>query len=48
MSKKPGLSSAQIIEIIKNSVDKHPSLEGKTLTGGKVNFLKALQLTANY
>ncbi|MCX6762689.1 MAG: S8 family serine peptidase [Candidatus Moranbacteria bacterium] len=48
LAKKPGLSAAQIIEIIKNSVDLEPSLAGKTVTGGKVNFQKALQLTANY
>lgn len=48
MSKKAGLSSAQIIEIIKNSVDLEPSLSGKTVTGGKVNFLKALQMAAGY
>ena len=48
MSKKPNLSSAQIIEIIKNSVDLSPSLAGKTITGGKINFQKALQLSANY
>jgi subtilisin family serine protease len=44
MSKKPSLSAVQVIEIIKSSVDKHPSLEGKILTGGKVNFQSALQL----
>ncbi|MFH0930042.1 MAG: S8 family serine peptidase [Candidatus Moraniibacteriota bacterium] len=44
MSKKPSLSASQIIEIIKNSVDLEPSFAGKTLTGGKVNFQKALQL----
>jgi subtilisin family serine protease len=48
MSKKPNLSSAQIIEIIKSSVDINPSLVGKTVTGGKINFQKALQMTANY
>jgi subtilisin family serine protease len=44
LSKKPSLSASQVIEIIKSSVDKHPSLEGKILTGGKVNFQRALQL----
>lgn len=48
LAKKPGLSAAQIIEIIKNSVDFEPSLAGKTLTGGKVNFQKALQMAAGY
>jgi subtilisin family serine protease len=49
MSKKPNLSSAQIIEIIKSSVDLEPSLAGKTVSGGKVNFQKALQMAAtNY
>jgi subtilisin family serine protease len=46
LAKKPNLSSAQIIEIIKNSVDLEPSLAGKTVTGGKVNFQKALQMAA--
>ena len=48
MSKNPNLGAAQIIAIIKNSVELEPSLAGKTLTGGKVNFQKALQLTATY
>jgi len=48
MSKKPNLSAAQIIEIIKNSIDLEPSLTGKTVTGGKVNFQKALQMAAGY
>ncbi|MDD5489250.1 MAG: S8 family serine peptidase, partial [Candidatus Moranbacteria bacterium] len=47
-SKYPNLSSAQIIEIIKNSVDTNASLAGKVLSGGKVNFLKALQAAAGY
>lgn len=48
LSKKPYLSAAGIIEIIKNSVDLEPSLTGKTVSGGKVNFQKALQLTETY
>jgi thermitase len=48
MSQKPNLSSAQIIEIIKSSVDIEPSLQGKILTGGKVNLQKALQMAASY
>lgn len=48
LSKKPGLSAMQVIEIIKNSVDIEPSLAGKTVTGGKVNFLKALQLAGSF
>lgn len=48
MSKNPNLNSAQIIEIIKNSVDLDPSLTGKTVTGGKINFQKALQMAATY
>src|SRR4030042_6635220 len=47
-SKYPNLSSLQIIEIIKNSVDTNASLAGKVSSGGKVNFLKALQTAANY
>jgi len=47
-SKYPNLSSTQIIGIIKNSVDQNPSLAGKVLSGGKVNFLKALQAAASY
>jgi hypothetical protein len=48
LSKKPTLSSSQIIEIIKNSVDLEPSLAGKTVTGGKVNFQKALSEISKY
>jgi hypothetical protein len=48
MAKNPNISAAQIIEIIKNSVDLEPSLAGKTVTGGKINFQKALQMAANY
>ena len=49
LSRKPNLSAAQIIEIIKNSVDLKPSLAGKTTSGGKVNFQKALELAVtNY
>jgi len=48
ISKYPNLSSAQVIEIIKNSVDAEPSLAGKVLTGGKANFQKALQMAAGY
>lgn len=48
ISKYPGLSSAQVIEIIKNSVDTNASLAGKVLSGGKVNFQKALTLAASY
>lgn len=48
MSKKPNLSPTQIIGIIKNSVDLEPSLAGKTVSGGKINFQKALQMAAGY
>ena len=48
MSKKPTLSPTQIIGIIKNSVDLEPSLAGKTVTGGKINFQKALQMAGSY
>lgn len=48
ISKYPNLSSSQIIEIIKNSVDTNASLAEKVSSGGKVNFQKALQLAANY
>jgi hypothetical protein len=48
MSKKPGLSSTQVIEIIKSSVDLEPSMTGKSVSGGKVNFQKALQMAENY
>ena len=48
LSKKPNLSSTQIIGIIKNSVDPEPSLAGKTVTGGKINFQKALQMAGSY
>jgi subtilisin family serine protease len=48
ISKYPNLSGTQVIEIIKNSVDTEPSLAGKVLSGGKVNFPKALQLAAGY
>jgi len=48
ISKYPNLSGTQVIEIIKNSVDTEPSLAGKVLSGGKVNFQKALQIAAGY
>ncbi len=48
ISKYPNLTSTQLIEIIKNSVDQNASLVGKVSSGGKVNFLKALELAANY
>ena len=48
LSKKSNLSATQIIEIIKNSVDLEPSLAGRTVTGGKVNFQKALQMAGSY
>ncbi len=47
-SKFPNLSGAQVIEIIKNSVDTNASLAGKVSSGGKVNFLKAVQTAAGY
>lgn len=48
LSQKPYLGAAQIVEIIKNSVDAEPSMTGKVSTGGKINFQKALELSANY
>jgi thermitase len=48
LSKFPNLSSTQIIEIIKNSVDQNFSFAGKVLSGGRVNFQKALATAANY
>jgi len=48
ISKYPNLSSLQVIEIIKNSVDASPSFAGKVSTSGKVNFQKALTLAATY
>lgn len=48
LSKYPALTSAQVIEIIKNSVDANASLAGRVLSGGKVNFLKALENAAGY
>jgi thermitase len=47
-SQYPNLGNSQIIEIIKNSVDAEPSLTGKVLTGGKINFQKAMQLAGSY
>jgi len=48
ISKYPNLSSAQIVEIIKASVDTSPGLSGKIVSGGKVNYKKALDLAATY
>ena len=48
LSKYPNLSTAQIVEIIKNSVDTNTSLAGKVLSGGKVNFQKALEMAMTY
>jgi hypothetical protein len=48
ISKYPNLSSTQIVEIIKTSVDPSLSLSGKVVSGGKVNYKKALDLAATY
>jgi hypothetical protein len=47
-SKHPNLSGAQVVEIIKSSIDANASLAGKVSTGGKVNFRKALDAAAGY
>jgi len=43
-SVNPSLGYAQVKDIILNSVDKKPSLSGKTSTGGRVNASAALTL----
>jgi subtilisin family serine protease len=43
LSLNPGLSYSQVKDIISNTVDKIPSLSGKTITGGRVNALNAVQ-----
>ncbi len=48
ISKYPNLSAAQVITIIKSSVDPEPSLQGKVLSGGKINYQKALALAGGY
>ncbi len=48
ISKYPNLSTTQAITIIKNSVDTQLSLQGKVLSGGKINYQKALNLAATY
>lgn len=47
-SKYPNLFAAQVIEIIKNSAETNATLFGKVSSGGKVNFLKAMQFAAGY
>lgn len=39
----PGMSTSQIIEAILNTVDPVPALDGKTVTGGRLNAFRALQ-----
>lgn len=43
-SKHPKWTYKQVKEVLLKSVDKLPSLEGKTITGGRLNVLKAMQL----
>jgi subtilisin family serine protease len=43
-SRNPSLTHLEVRDIILNSVDILPSLQGKTLTGGRVNAYKALLL----
>ena len=43
-SRFPKLTSKQLKEILMNSVDKVSSLDGKVITGGRLNLSKALQL----
>ncbi len=47
LAKDRTLKPAQIREILRSSVDKLPSLEGKVFTGGKVNAAKALATVSN-
>jgi subtilisin family serine protease len=42
-SKKPSLTAVQVKKILMDSVDQVPALEGKTVTGGRINVMKALQ-----
>ena len=46
-SQYPELSHLQIKDKILNSVDRIPSLEAKTFTGGRLNVFKALQNNSN-
>ncbi len=44
LSEIPGLKPVEVRDIIMKSVDKYPSLEGKVVSGGKINAYKALRL----
>jgi subtilisin family serine protease len=42
-SKNPSMSYKQVKTLLLNSVDKLPALADKTVTGGRLNVLKALR-----
>lgn len=44
----PGQAALQVKAAIMNSVDQRPSLEGITVTGGRLNILSALNLMQEY
>ena len=46
-SRRPELDDAQLKAQILQYVDKHPSLEGKTVTGGRLNVVRALTQDAD-
>jgi len=45
MAEFPALTNAQVKDAIMTSVDPNPSLQGKTVTGGRLNVAKALGVT---
>jgi subtilisin family serine protease len=45
LSKRPKLSVDELRSLLLNSVDKIPSLNGKTVTGGRINAAKAVGAT---
>lgn len=46
LSEHPNLSNDELKELIMDTVDKKPQLEGKMVTGGRVNVNNALQASA--
>lgn len=44
-SKNPSWNYKKVKQVLMDSVDKLPALEGKIVTGGRINVLKALQTT---
>ncbi|MDH7594475.1 MAG: S8 family serine peptidase, partial [Methanomicrobiales archaeon] len=47
-AKNPSLNATQIKNIIIESVDTNPSLQGKILSGGRINASRAVQMASDF